>query len=113
MSYYLIWDADGTLFDTYPALAKSIHSALREMGKNEAFEEVERLARVTMSHCYGTLSERHGVDGDALREVAQANYRALPVSAQPFFDGVVQLSGCREPADELKSLKGSCGLGIH
>lgn len=91
MAYYLIWDADGTLFDTYPVLAQSIHGALCAMGKDETLEEVERLARITMSHCYDTLIARHGVDGEALRSAARANYRALPASAQPFFDGVVRL----------------------
>lgn len=91
MRLYLIWDADGTLFDTYPVLADSVRKALEAWGKIESRDYIHRLAQVTMNHCYTTLAEKHQVDAEVLRERSRAYYREVPPEAQRPFEGVVSL----------------------
>ncbi|MBN1284265.1 MAG: HAD-IA family hydrolase [Anaerolineae bacterium] len=91
MRVYLIWDADGTLFDTYPVLAGCLQQALEAMGKTESRDVIQQLAQVTMDHCYAVLAEKHDVDAEELRERARANYRQVPPAGQMPFPGVVDL----------------------
>ena len=41
----IIWDADGTLFDTYPAIASAFKAALADLGKEAAVDWIESLAK--------------------------------------------------------------------
>jgi phosphoglycolate phosphatase-like HAD superfamily hydrolase len=34
----IIWDVDGTLFDTYPAIAKAFQVALNDLGKDASLD---------------------------------------------------------------------------
>ncbi|HKJ26557.1 MAG TPA: HAD-IA family hydrolase [Anaerolineales bacterium] len=64
----IIWDFDGTLYDTYPAIAKAFEIALRELGKETPLDEIESLAKNSVGGCLGTLAEMHGLDVDALEQ---------------------------------------------
>ena len=67
MIQYIIWDAGGTLFDTYPAKAWAIQQALAALGGEAAYEDVLRLSRITTSHALETLAQRDEVDLETLR----------------------------------------------
>ena len=45
----IIWDVDGTLFDTYPAIAKAFRAALNDAGKDAALDWIEELAKISLS----------------------------------------------------------------
>ncbi|MGC9400591.1 MAG: HAD hydrolase-like protein [Anaerolineae bacterium] len=93
MIQYIIWDAGGTLFDTYPAKARAIQQALAALGGEAAYEEVLRLTRVTTRHALETLAQRYDVDLGTLQAGYQVRYRAVPPEAQPPFPGVREI--CR------------------
>lgn len=46
----IIWDFDGTLFDTYPAIASAFQRALREEGIEQTAEEILKQIRISVSH---------------------------------------------------------------
>ena len=41
----IIWDVDGTLFDTYPAITFAISKSLLESGQNMAMNMIDGLVR--------------------------------------------------------------------
>ena len=45
----LIWDFDGTLFDTYPAIANSLRAAVGELTTPPSFEAVRDMALISNS----------------------------------------------------------------
>jgi phosphoglycolate phosphatase-like HAD superfamily hydrolase len=85
---HLIWDVDGTLFDTYPAIVQAFLLALQSFGKSDSAHHVEQAAKVGLTHCASHLARLHGVPEDALGDQFGELYSAIPKSEQPPFDGV-------------------------
>lgn len=46
----IIWDFDGTLFDTYPAIAGAFQKALKDVGINQTEVEILKQVRISMTH---------------------------------------------------------------
>jgi HAD superfamily hydrolase (TIGR01509 family) len=88
MIQHLIWDVDGTLFDTYPAIARSFRAAVRELGASATYDEVMRLAQVSVDHCVTTLSTTYALPADRLEELFEQHYRTITPEDQPPFAGV-------------------------
>ena len=84
----ILWDVDGTLFDTYPAITYAISQALNGLGKSAALNVIDRLARQSIDHCLATLAQRFDLDRDLLRQRYLAAYAALPLANQPPLPGV-------------------------
>ena len=87
MIRHLIWDVDGTLFDTYPAIARSFQAAARDLGAIVAYNEVMRLAQVSVDHCLTTLSNTYALPSDQLEELFDQHYRTITPEDQPPFAG--------------------------
>jgi phosphoglycolate phosphatase-like HAD superfamily hydrolase len=87
----LIWDVDGTLFDTYPAIAQAMMLALGELGGEAPPEHVDRLCKVSFGHAVAVLAEACAVDADALFAGFYRCLDALPVEDQRPFPGVAAL----------------------
>lgn len=65
----IIWDFDGTLFDTYPDIVEAFQNILRNnhgIFLDDAY--IERLAKVELSHCAETVGREKGIDGNSLFE---------------------------------------------
>ncbi len=107
MIRYLIWDADGTLFNTYPAIAKAMEIALEELGGRAPFERIDRLCKVSFSHCIATLSEEFGLDAERFNALFYERYGALPAEDQAPFPGAVAL------CDYVRSLGGDNFVLTH
>jgi phosphoglycolate phosphatase-like HAD superfamily hydrolase len=88
MTHHLIWDVDGTLFDTYPAIARSFQTAARDLGAAPAYDEVMRLAQVSIDHCVATLSTTYALAADQLEALFEQHYRTITPEDQPPFAGV-------------------------
>lgn len=86
----ILWDVDGTLFDTYPAFVEAHLRALLESGvaAPPPAGEVDALARVGLGHCVRELASRFDLEADALGRRFDAAYRAIGSSRQPPFPGV-------------------------
>jgi len=87
MIRYLIWDADGALFNTYPAITDAMHQALEALGGHAPRERVARLCKVSFGHCVKTLSAEQNLDPAAYRAQSDAIYATIPLTAQPPFPG--------------------------
>lgn len=69
---YLIWDFDGTLFDTYPPLIRAINRALSDFDATESYDTVAMLLRDTLSGTLSSLATTHDIDRNLLE--TRVNY---------------------------------------
>ena len=88
MIRHLIWDVDGTLFDTYPAIVRSFQAALRDLGAAAAYDEIMRLALISVDHCLATLSATSSLSSADLEERFAQHYQTVTPEDQPPFAGV-------------------------
>jgi len=58
----IIWDFDGTLFDTYPAMTKCLVAALEEMGVRAVYDEAHALLKRSMGEARRYYAENFGLD---------------------------------------------------
>lgn len=87
----ILWDVDGTLFDTYPAITYAISRTLGELGVSVALNVIDGLARQSLEGCLATLSQRFKLDPDLLRLRFAESYRTVPPANQPPFPGVREI----------------------
>ncbi len=103
----IIWDFDGTLFDTYPAIVAAFRQMVAELGHEIDAEEVERLVKVSFTHILTVLGERFGVEPETLGERFYAIYLAMPPESQPPFPGA------REVCEAVVRHGGKNGIATH
>jgi phosphoglycolate phosphatase-like HAD superfamily hydrolase len=93
----IIWDVDGTLFDTYPAIAGAFKAALNDLGHDAALDRIAELARESLGHCATTLAAECQVDLARFETAFARQYEAAGPDAQPPFPGAERICGhvCR------------------
>jgi phosphoglycolate phosphatase-like HAD superfamily hydrolase len=91
MIRHLIWDVDGTLFDTYPAIVGSLHAAAVDLGAPATHEETHDLALVSIDRCLATLSTTYDLPLDLLTEGFAWHYQEVSPADQPPFDGAAEV----------------------
>jgi phosphoglycolate phosphatase-like HAD superfamily hydrolase len=84
----IIWDVDGTLFDTYPAMDRAVQNALRDLGKDAALERISALTRVSLGECLSTLAEEFQLSAEEIGERFDGYYARTTLLEQPPFPGV-------------------------
>jgi HAD superfamily hydrolase (TIGR01509 family) len=84
----VIWDVDGTLFDTYPAIARAFREALLEFGADAPIDEIADLARESLGHCATTLAGRHRLYVDQFEAAFARHYERAAPGDSPPFEGV-------------------------
>lgn len=99
----ILWDLDGTLFDTYPAMTFAMSKALNEMGYSVALNVIDGLARQSLEHCIGALSRRFKLDPILLRNRFAESYRTVDPANQPPYPG------SREACEAIHAC-GGCNL---
>ncbi len=83
----ILWDADGTLFDTYPAITYAINRSLNAMGLTVAMNVVDSLVRQSLNHCVQGLAQRFKMEPDFLRRRFEESYNTIsPVNQPPYPD---------------------------
>jgi len=85
----IIWDVDGTLFDTYPAIARAFRLSLNGLGRDSPIGQIEGLARVSMDGCIRALADEHGLSAEQITAGFSAHYAAMKPADEPPFAGVV------------------------
>jgi phosphoglycolate phosphatase-like HAD superfamily hydrolase len=90
---YLLWDFDGTLFDTYPPLIDSIARALADSGISEPRDSIDGLLSQTLALTLTTLADTHDLDRAELERQTYHYWRQVPIEAYAPFPGVIDL--CR------------------
>ncbi len=79
MAYrHLIWDFDGTLFDSYPHIARAMGRALLEFGVNAPQEEVLGWTKLSIGEAVDHYAQLHGLEHDALLAAYHAFGSTLP-----------------------------------
>ena len=84
----LIWDVDGTLFDTYPAIVQAFLQALESFGQMASAAHVDSLARVGLSPCAHVLAAQFNLIEEELADRFGDLYSAIPKASQGPFEGV-------------------------
>ena len=66
----LIWDFDGTLFDSYPHIIRAFRRAMERKGCSEiSLEEITEKVRVSTGFAVRFYSERYGLEADELLRI--------------------------------------------
>ena len=87
----LIWDFDGTLFDTYPAIVNSLRAAVADLAVPPSFEKVRDMALVSIDGCLTTMSTTYDIPLEELEARFERHYRDVTADDQPPFDGVPEV----------------------
>lgn len=87
----IIWDVDGTLFDTYPAIARAFQTAMNDLGKEVPLDWIEGLARISLSHCVAALADRYRLNEEMIGRAFKKHYDPVQPEEQPPFPGVVTI----------------------
>jgi HAD superfamily hydrolase (TIGR01549 family) len=103
----IIWDVDGTLFDTYPAIAAAFKSALREHGVEADTGWIMTLALQSIGHCVKTLAAEFHLTEAALEQTYLTHYERIDFSTQPPFAGV------RRICERIRSASGRNVIVTH
>lgn len=100
MYKYVIWDFDGTVFDTYPHSSKVFKEELEKYGIYEDFETVDSLSKVSFGHlCTYLLNkypdfnrEKYAAIGKINREDEPGKVFAFP-GAKELCEDIVKAGG--------------------
>jgi HAD superfamily hydrolase (TIGR01509 family) len=87
----IIWDADGTLFDTYPQISAAFCRALNQAGYSAPFDWIDSLARKSLDTCFNTLVERFDLNADEFDREFDHQYGGIGPKDQPPFPGVIEI----------------------
>ncbi|MGX1265113.1 HAD superfamily hydrolase (TIGR01509 family) [Rossellomorea marisflavi] len=89
MYQHIMWDFDGTLFDTYPVMADSFRVTLEKNGISEPLEEIMGLMRISMSTAIEHYQGLHRFDEAFLNDY-HAERKLRELDAKPF-EGIAHL----------------------
>jgi HAD superfamily hydrolase (TIGR01509 family) len=89
----ILWDFDGTLFDTYPPLVAAIAHALADAGFSAPPDEIATLLSDTLEVTITTLADRHGLDAAAFEAAIRRHWSTTTPRENPPFPGALEL--CR------------------
>ncbi len=87
----LIWDMDGTLFDTYPAINQAFALACADLGKPPPVSHIAPLTKKSRGHCTAVLATELSVDPDEVARHFTQDYGAVGPEQQPPFPGVQEV----------------------
>ena len=59
---HIIWDYDGTLFDSYPVVADAFNETLAKYGIVEDVNEIYSHMKVTLAHANAYYREKYDLD---------------------------------------------------
>jgi phosphoglycolate phosphatase-like HAD superfamily hydrolase len=87
----IIWDFDGTLFDTYPALIHAFRRALGDYGVQIPQELIVRHARLSLTLYGDELAKQYDLDPEEMQQRYLGYYTSYPLDDQKPFPGVRQV----------------------
>ena len=87
----IIWDVDGTLFDTYPAIAEAFRLAVKDLGHDAPIERITAAAKQSLGTCVSNLANEYGLDEDEIGDRFERYYNQMRPEDQPPFPGVSKI----------------------
>lgn len=88
---YLLWDFDGTLFDTYPPLIRAMQGALATLGHTVSEAQIGALLADTLDGAIDTLSAELALDREAFVAEIERIHAGVRPDERPPFPGVIAL----------------------
>jgi phosphoglycolate phosphatase-like HAD superfamily hydrolase len=82
MIKHIVWDLDGTLFDTYPVFISVIQATMSEFGYTPDADLISRLARESLTGCLAILSETYGLAEGVVENKFGHRYGRIPYQQQ-------------------------------
>ena len=92
----VIWDFDGTICDTYPAIAGAVNAALASFAVTTSLEHLVALASTSLDYCIRTLATEFDIPYAQLDTVFRETYQHIHLRDQPPFPGLPEL--CKQLA---------------
>ncbi|MBC9825512.1 HAD-IA family hydrolase [Carnobacterium inhibens] len=84
MFKHVIWDFDGTLFDTYPVMAKIFKDLLEKESIEEPIDEIVKKMQVSMAFTLNYYKKKYNISSDFINEYQiQRKIKELTL-AKPF-----------------------------
>jgi phosphoglycolate phosphatase-like HAD superfamily hydrolase len=80
----LIWDFDGTLFNTYPAVVDAFKKALKDYGIKETDESILNCMKISESYAIAKMGELYGIGQEFINRYAVYKNDITPDMAEPF-----------------------------
>ncbi|MCL6459899.1 MAG: HAD-IA family hydrolase [Gorillibacterium sp.] len=84
MYKHIIWDFDGTLFDTYPAMGTVFKTMLEEDGIVESLDEILKHMKVSMSYALQHYEEKYHLNQPFIEEYNKRRKDMEIHSSKPF-----------------------------
>lgn len=84
MYRHIIWDFDGTLFDTYPVMAGVFRDMLEEIGFHEPQETILSNMKVSITYAMQVYSEKYHVTASFLQDVKKRSREAELKLCKPY-----------------------------
>lgn len=84
MFEFVIWDFDGTLFDTYPVITGVFSHELARLGIDETPERLAGYARISFGRLYEYLAREYGLGSEFFSVCSEKCREAEMKNAYPF-----------------------------
>jgi len=89
---YVIWDFDGTLFDTYPHIASTINIVLKhKYNVNLNVNQIQKWCKVSLRFCFEKIESEFNVDVSELQNAFRKQYMVNLESEQKPYPGVEKI----------------------
>jgi phosphoglycolate phosphatase-like HAD superfamily hydrolase len=103
----IIWDVDGTLFDTYPAITRAFKAALNDLGREASMAWIAELAKQSLGQCEAVLVDKYQLDKEAFGKALEKHFGRISIEESPLFPGVMKL------CEYICSIKGKNVIVTH
>lgn len=90
MLKHIIWDFDGTLFDTYPVITEVLRETFLDYGMDEPIDEIRRLAMISMKFTVEHYKNKYNLNDTFFVEYNKRVKEDEILRAKPF-EGIPEI----------------------
>ncbi len=90
MFKHIIWDFDGTLFDTYPVITEVLRETFLKYGIDEPLEAINKSAKISMKHTVRHYQNKYNISDEFLAEYNKSVKEEELLRVRPF-QGILEI----------------------